>query len=194
MAKKRRIGAFSRRLSLSDLDLRTNAGKLANSIKNGLEAQLGAPTAGQQILIKLVAIKVLRCEMMFDQVLSNPRGGDLQHRVENYFLAWSNSIRRDLEALGVLDTPRVIVAVLIALGSSPPLSASEYRSRAVAREFQRAHPCPSTGKPNGACPGYRKDHVLPLVCGGPDAVSNMQWQTVAAAKAKDGWERRGCAR
>src|SRR5436190_667264 len=103
--KKRRIGAFSRRLSLSDLDLRTNAGQFANSIKNGLEAQIGNPTAGQQILIKLVAIKVLRCEMMYDQVLSNPRGGDLQDRVENYFLAWSNSIRRDLEALGVLDTP-----------------------------------------------------------------------------------------
>jgi hypothetical protein len=78
---------------------------LANSIKNGLEAQIGDPTAGQQILIKLVAIKVLRCEMMYDQVLSNPRGGDLQDRIENYFLAWSNSIRRDLEALGVLDTP-----------------------------------------------------------------------------------------
>ena len=43
--------------------------------------------------------------MMYDQVLSNPRGGDLQDRIENYFLAWSNSIRRDLEALGVLDTP-----------------------------------------------------------------------------------------
>src|SRR5438552_14198656 len=103
--KKRRIGAFSRRLSLSDLDLRTNAGKFANSIKEGLEAQIGSPTAGQQVLIKLVAIKVLRCEMMYDQVLSNPRGGDLQDRIENYFLAWSNSIRRDLEALGVLDTP-----------------------------------------------------------------------------------------
>jgi len=103
--KKRRIGAFSRRLSLADLDLRTNAGKFANSIKEGLEAQIGDPTAGQQILIKLVAIKVLRCEMMYDQVLSNPRGGDLQDRIENYFLAWSNSIRRDLEALGVLDTP-----------------------------------------------------------------------------------------
>jgi len=89
--KKRRIGAFSRRLSLSDLDLRTNAGKFANSIKESLEAQIGNPTAGQQILIKLVAIKVLRCEMMFDRVLSNPRGGDLQDRVENYFLAWSNS-------------------------------------------------------------------------------------------------------
>src|SRR5947209_8923690 len=86
--KKRRIGAFNRRLSLADLDLRTNAGKFANSIKESLEAQIGSPTAGQQILIKLVAIKVLRCEMMYDQVLSNPRGGDLQDRVENYFLAW----------------------------------------------------------------------------------------------------------
>jgi hypothetical protein len=88
----------------------------------------------------------------------------------------------------------VIVAALIALGSSPPLSAAEYRSREVRREFQREHPCPSTGKTSGACPGYRKDHVLPLACGGPDAVSNMRWQTVAAAKAKDRWERRACGR
>ena len=41
--KKRRIGAFSRRLSLSDLDLRTNAGKFANSSKGVLEAQIGDP-------------------------------------------------------------------------------------------------------------------------------------------------------
>ena len=39
-----------------------------------------------------------------------------------------------------------------------------------------------------------QDHVLPLACGGPDAVSNMQWQTVAAAKAKDRWEVRACGR
>ena len=47
---------------------------------------------------------MLRCEMMYDRVLSQPDGGDLQDRVENYFLAWSNSVRRDLEALGVLET------------------------------------------------------------------------------------------
>jgi hypothetical protein len=110
--KKRRIGAFSKRLAFSDLDLRTNAGRFANSIKSDLEAQIGNPSAGQQILIKLVAIKVLRCEMMYDQVLSNPNGGDLQDRVENYFLAWSNSVRRDLEALGVLDSPGGIDALL----------------------------------------------------------------------------------
>ena len=103
--KKRRIGAFSKRLAFSDLDGRTNAGKFVNSIKNDLETQIGNPSAGQQILIKLIAIKVLRCEMMYDQVLSKPDGGDLQDRVENYFLAWSNSVRRDLEALGVLDSP-----------------------------------------------------------------------------------------
>jgi hypothetical protein len=74
------------------------------------------------------------------------------------------------------------------------LAASEHRSRSVAREFQREHPCPSTGGTTGACPGYWKDHIVPLACGGPDAVSNMQWQTVHDARAKDQWERRICGR
>src|ERR1700746_3387090 len=55
------------------------------------------------------------------------------------------------------------------------------RSREVTREFQREHPCPSTGRTSGACPGYRKDHVEPLACGGPDAVSNLKWAPVATA-------------
>jgi hypothetical protein len=50
--------------------------------------------------------------------------------------------------------------------------AAKHRSRAVTREFQREHPCPSTGLTTGACPGYWRDRVLPLACGGPDAVSN----------------------
>ena len=33
-------------------------------------------------------------------------------------------------------------------------------------------PCPSTGNTTGACPGYRKDYIMPLACGGVDAVSN----------------------
>jgi hypothetical protein len=81
-----------------------------------------------------------------------------------------------------------IVAIAVAIASTA-LSAREYRSREVTREFQREHPCPSTGRTTGPCPGYRKDHVEPLACGGPDAVSNMQWQTITDAKAKDRWER-----
>jgi hypothetical protein len=36
------------------------------------------------------------------------------------------------------------------------------------------------------------DHIKPLACGGVDAPSNMQWQTIAAAKAKRKAERAGC--
>jgi 5-methylcytosine-specific restriction endonuclease McrA len=63
------------------------------------------------------------------------------------------------------------------------------RSAAAKDAFKRQQPCPSTGKSRGACPGYVIDHVKPLECGGADAPSNMQWQTVAAGKAKDKTER-----
>ena len=56
------------------------------------------------------------------------------------------------------------------------------------------HPCPATGLTSGRCPGYVKDHIVPLACGGPDAVSNMQWQTVGEGRAKDKWEAKGWAR
>jgi hypothetical protein len=62
------------------------------------------------------------------------------------------------------------------------------RSSHAKSEFKKTHPCPSTGKSSGACPGYVIDHVTPLKRGGPDAPSNMQWQTTADAKAKDKWE------
>jgi hypothetical protein len=63
------------------------------------------------------------------------------------------------------------------------------RSSAAKSAFERQTPCPSTGKNHGACPGYVVDHVEALECGGADAPSNMQWQTVADAKAKDKIER-----
>jgi hypothetical protein len=84
------------------------------------------------------------------------------------------------------------LAASIVLPISP--SAKEHRSASVKREFQLTHPCPATGRTSGACPGYVKDHVLPLACGGPDAVANLQWQTIRDAKAKDKWETKRCAR
>ena len=59
------------------------------------------------------------------------------------------------------------------------------RSSTVKHEFQRQHPCPSTGRTSGACPGYVIDDITPLERGGADAPGKMQWQTKAAAKAKD---------
>ena len=63
------------------------------------------------------------------------------------------------------------------------------RSTAAKDSFKRQQPCPSTGRSSGACPGYVIDHVRPLECGGADAPSNMQWQTIADGKAKDKTER-----
>lgn len=69
-----------------------------------------------------------------------------------------------------------------------------YRSSAVRSAFLRAHPCPVTGVSTGPCPGWQVDHVIPLACGGCDAVSNMQWLPtslkVAAYIGKDRFERK----
>lgn len=69
------------------------------------------------------------------------------------------------------------------------------RSRALLREFQRVYPCPANGQPAGACPGWFKDHIVPLVCGGCDSLENLQWlpgetKTCAGQICKDRWERR----
>jgi hypothetical protein len=59
------------------------------------------------------------------------------------------------------------------------------RSASAKHDFQKSHPCPSSGKTSGACPGYVIDHVTPLKRGGADSPGNMQWQTKEAAKIKD---------
>lgn len=102
-------------------------------------------------------------------------------------------VHRLLALLPVVRAGAIIVGILVAVVSSP-LVANDHRSREVTREFQREHPCPSTEQTSGPCPGYRKDHIVPLACGGPDIVSNLQWQTIADAKAIDRWERRACRR
>jgi hypothetical protein len=84
-------------------------------------------------------------------------------------------------------------SVCIALAAGALLAATWIdtagaRDRHVPQDFQRAHPCPSTGQTTGACPGYVRDHVKPLCKGGHDGVDNMQWQSVEQGKAKDRWE------
>jgi hypothetical protein len=48
------------------------------------------------------------------------------------------------------------IAGAVALAAAP-LSAKEHRSREVTREFQREHPCPSTGKKVCSCSGSQHD-------------------------------------
>ena len=81
-----------------------------------------------------------------------------------------------------------ILAAWLVLDPSLALS----RDLKARKAFISANPCPSTGKRSGSCPGWIVDHVKPLCVGGLDAPVNMQWQTVAAAKAKDRQEQAEC--
>lgn len=85
---------------------------------------------------------------------------------------------------------RATGALLLVLLASSGHTAS--RSAAARAEFQHQQPCPATGLTRGACPGYVADHRMPLCAGGEDHPSNLQWQTVADAAAKDAHELRLC--
>lgn len=81
---------------------------------------------------------------------------------------------------------RAAALVLACLLALPAASAARVeRSRAERASFAWHHPCPATGKRYGACHGWIVDHVIPLCGGGEDRPSNMQWQTIADAAAKD---------
>jgi len=58
------------------------------------------------------------------------------------------------------------------------------RSSAVLRQFERDWPRPMDGRV------WIRDHVIPLACGGCDAVINLQWMPEAVWRDKSLWERR----
>ncbi|SOY56020.1 hypothetical protein CBM2585_A60225 [Cupriavidus taiwanensis] len=98
--------------------------------------------------------------------------------------------------------PLLISAVLSACAGSPLNGACTpqrdtlgriSRSHAAVAEFKRLNPCPANGGRSGPCPGYVVDHVIPLCNCGADEPGNMQWQTIADAKAKDRRERQICS-
>jgi hypothetical protein len=92
------------------LDLRTQEGRYARDICDGIAADLGgAPNAAQQILCQMFALKVLRVQLLVQKILS---GETVNLHTENYCLAWMNSARRDLEALNALAVPPRVQSLL----------------------------------------------------------------------------------
>jgi hypothetical protein len=84
------------------------------------------------------------------------------------------------------------VVVLIALLLIFTASSADARDPAQVRAFRANHPCPSTGKTTGACPGWVVDHAYPLCAGGADLPSNMSWQEQRQSYIKDRIERELC--
>lgn len=74
-------------------------------------------------------------------------------------------------------------------------SGATMRSKKVIAKFKELYACPSNGNHSGACPGWAIDHVIPLACGGRDAVYNMQWlpatiKSASGSDKKDRFERK----
>lgn len=73
---------------------------------------------------------------------------------------------------------------------------SIHRSSKPITAFRKKWKCPAPGGSyTGPCPGWAIDHVIPLACGGADAVYNMQWlpdagKSCGAAYCKDRYERK----
>ena len=92
-----------------------------------------------------------------------------------------------------MDTRTLAAAVCAALTATVfPAGAADGRSFRAEVLFRLENPCPSTGATRGECKGYVIDRIIPVVCGGAEEPSNMQWQTLAEAKEKNRWERIGC--
>jgi hypothetical protein len=70
---------------------------------------------------------------------------------------------------------------------SNPSVKRDKNGKMIRSESARLQFMKQTGYPHGR-PGYVVDHIIPLKKGGCDCPSNMQWQTIEAAKAKDKWE------
>lgn len=88
----------------------------------------------------------------------------------------------------MLDRRWILCAALLAAGTQ-----AAPRSQAEIRAFRIEHPCPSTGKTRGPCPGHQIDHADPLCAGGPDHRENMQWLTTQEHRWKTRSDVRLCA-
>ena len=103
-------------------------------------------------------------------------------------LRTGKQIVQDAVAAGrivVKDTKPIVTSTTTAVSASGVARDSHgkiKRSEIAKHEFMQ-----TTGYPHGR-PGYVVDHITPLKRGGCDCPSNMQWQTIQEAKAKDKWE------
>jgi hypothetical protein len=95
--------------------------------------------------------------------------------------------------LPVAALTRACAAVVVALLLHSAATASDFsRSAREVRVFRSTHPCPSTDRYRGACPGYQVDHSIPLCAGGPDHQANLHWLSSADHRFKTFIDVREC--
>lgn len=105
--KKARLGPYSRPHTLTLIDGRCQVARCIRDLAQELVRHVGGdPTPAQLLLIREAAIKNAKLGMLVDKILQDAEPDvDLATRC---YLAWSNSLRRDLEALGIRQPEKVV--------------------------------------------------------------------------------------
>jgi hypothetical protein len=112
--KRLHLGPYSRRNNLTEVDGRCKVARCMRDFARALEQHLGGnPSPAQRVLIREASIKDAKLAMLVDKILTDNEP-DLDCATRTY-LAWANSLRRDLEALGLkaADTPKTLQAYLV---------------------------------------------------------------------------------
>ena|ERR1700735_3531815 len=91
-------GPFSRDQSLMELDCRTHAGRVMSGVIAELTEHIGDATAPQRLLIQCAALKATRVALLSAQLLD---GKPPSEGSDHHALAWMNSLRLDLQAIGI---------------------------------------------------------------------------------------------
>jgi hypothetical protein len=111
----RTYGPFSSSKTLAALlDRRTHEGKFAAELEDAVVEHLGGdPTAPQRLVIQCATLKALRVALLSQLMVTKEGMTDLADR---QLVAWMNSLRLDLQALGMMkpeQAPRTLRAYLI---------------------------------------------------------------------------------
>jgi hypothetical protein len=97
-SRRRHPGPFSRDQAITDVDRRTREGRFLKTITTELINHLGDATAPQRLIIQAAALKATRMMLLTDQLLA---GVPLSAGSDHHALAWLNSMRLDLQAIGL---------------------------------------------------------------------------------------------
>jgi hypothetical protein len=98
--KRRRYGPYTKSHGLTTVDGRCRVARNIREFARELERHIGnEPTPAQRVLVREAAVKNAKLGLLVDKILSGAEPDvDLATRC---YLAWSNSLRRDLQALGL---------------------------------------------------------------------------------------------
>jgi hypothetical protein len=97
-SRRRHPGPFSRDQAIADVDRRTREGRFLKTVTRELIEHLGDASAPQRLLVQSAALKATRMMLLTDQLLA---GVPLAEGSDHHALAWLNSMRLDLQAIGL---------------------------------------------------------------------------------------------